>query len=245
MTRSSTGRVVTASLVSFVVLAAATWASWHFAGKSDKAKHLRLRFYVHATSYVRPGARLSKANVRGKFGRLPADSGAFIASIRDAVGQYAVCQLLDQQPLDTTRVWPVPPTWIPPGGAIVAIQVKSGYTVELAPRMGLMFVQQIGKEVSSIPDPKLPADSALTRRGLMLLSLTPTGKDSDTVTLTVAMPPQALARASRLAVGDWRPVVLYRGPSWLPDSPLGQEAEAHCEARILRSLSKTPQPRRP
>jgi hypothetical protein len=175
----------------------------YFANQFNFGKTYRLRLYPVATASLPANSRLTWADMKFTLGWLSDEDNRSYTTQRSYVGSYTTRVLTSEEQIRVNDL-SLSPTLIPSSHSmILPILVKAESSDGLKPGMIVAFA----KEKLVIPsDKKLSKHSALL--GITLVAIVPSAEKSTNKVLWVELRGSQVEFASKLANGEWVPIVL-------------------------------------
>jgi hypothetical protein len=162
----------------------------------------RPRWHLVARSQILKGSVLTEGKLQPRLARLPEDA-RFVPTLKEAVGKFALERVEENTVLKREMISEIVSGNIPPGGAVVPVEVATDDAVGLVPGMHLAFAQD-KQMVPSAKDLAKPHPQP----SFDLLAVSPSPRTPATTTLIVAVPKCRLSTAVTISTGQWRPIVL-------------------------------------
>jgi hypothetical protein len=169
-------------------------------------KPLRLRWYFVSKNRIVSGSTIAAEDVEKRLRRLPEDK-VFVSNPRMLLGRYALQDIDKETVLNADAFSSKPDISVPPGGAVVLVQVKSGQATGIRPPVTLAFAR---KDFLYPPMKRLYPGQAPS--GFRLLSVAPSPHDPAVSILVVQIPKHMLSYAKELSSEIWQPIVVSSAP---------------------------------
>jgi hypothetical protein len=192
--------------VSLAIAALPIAGSWWVASGRATVTEGSMRWCIEAKTSVVKGIKLTDENVDWTIRRVKAWEHC-VSGAKQAVGKYAVVNLMEGDLLKPEHFSEFAPAKVPDGGAAVTVEVKTEHAAGLKPGMRLAFVQEKEKTTIMIPEAK-KLTGLQNASGFELLSITASQKDASVTAVTIAAEKSDLTYVPTLASGQWRPVIL-------------------------------------
>lgn len=198
-------------LTAGIVIAAATLITpiaglrwwWHRLAVRAGTNTPRLQYYFVAAREMERGHQVASEDLEFRLCRRP--QGEDLVQIpADITGSFVVVDHVHREGiLERSQFLPSPFLKVPPGGAVVPVEVSRNHISGLRSGMRLAFVND--KEMS-------PTEKDLARKKpgptFLLLSITIPAKDKDAASLLVAVEKCRIPLVKKIANGVWRPVIV-------------------------------------
>lgn len=187
--------------VALPICAAFYWWS-HLRAQDGSGTGHRLRYYFVAAREMEPGHQVVKQDLEFAVSRRQV--GEELVQIPDdIIGSFVSNQIKRKDVLLLSGFVSTPTIEIPPGGAVVPVEVSASHISGLHPGLRVAFV----KDSEMDPEAK---DLSKKSAGptFLILSIAVSGQDKNVASVLVAVEKCRMPLVKKIATGSWRPVIV-------------------------------------
>jgi hypothetical protein len=196
------GGIILAAVTLITPIAGLLWW-WHRLALQAGKSIPRLQYYFVAAREMERGHQVASEDLEFRLARR--QQGEDLVQIpADITGSFVIVdQVRREKVLERSQFFPSPNFRVPPGGAVVPVEVSRTHISALRPGMRVAFVND--KEMS-------PTEKDLARKKpeptFLLLSIAIPAQDKNAASLLVAVEKCRMPLVKKIANGVWRPVVV-------------------------------------